>query len=103
MKVFNLTERYIDYRRKVLPPYGSQDYDMDFIPDRDLGLQKAGVLAFGSLPPGWSRPVVVQAPEAVVNTAPPVPVKVVPVSVPSPGTGSKVEFAEKAEEKKSKK
>lgn len=101
MKVFNLTEQYVDYRKKTLPPFGSLDYDMDFIPDRDLGLQKAGVLAFGALPKGWTKPappmpapVVPPAPKA----APPKPFEVV-----SPGSSSKVEFVSEKEEKKNRK
>lgn len=57
MRVFNLTERYIDYRGKVLKPFGSDNYpDMDYVPTRDLALQKSKVLAFGSLPKGWVKP-----------------------------------------------
>lgn len=54
--VFNLTGDYLDYRKKTIPPYGSMSFDLDFIPDRDLALAKAGVIAIGSLPPGWVRP-----------------------------------------------
>lgn len=58
MKVFNLTDKYIDYRGMVIRPYSNQNYPgLEFIPDRDRQLQTVGVLAFGSLPKGWSRPV----------------------------------------------
>lgn len=103
MKVFNLTEQYVDYRKKTLPPYGSLDYDMDFIPNRDQELQKAGVLSFGSLPPGWSRPMpVVDLPLPAVPVEAPVALPVV-LPVSNPGPSSKVEFASDKEEKKSKK
>lgn len=89
--VFNLTTSHLDYRKRTIAPYGSAQYDMDFIPDRDLALAKAGVLAFDALPVGWSRPVVVSPPEP----APAPRVDQAPKTQQNPGASSKVEFPEK--------
>lgn len=56
MKVFNLTDQIVDYRGKVIPPYGSEEYDITFIPDRDRALEKNGILSFGALPKWWRKP-----------------------------------------------
>jgi hypothetical protein len=56
MRVFNLTDQRVDYRGKLIPPYGSEEYDLDFIPDRDRQLEKAKMLAFGALPKWWRKP-----------------------------------------------
>lgn len=56
MKVYNLTDQTLHYAGRAIPPYGFEDIDVQFIPNRDLELQKKGVLSFGSLPIGWSRP-----------------------------------------------
>jgi hypothetical protein len=55
MKVFNLTEKMIDYRGKTLPPGGSQEFpELDvFVPTRDRELERQHVLAFGELPSWW--------------------------------------------------
>lgn len=52
MRVFNLTEKPLDYRGRTLPPSGGfLDFpDMAFIPDRDMRLQTEKVVAFGRLP-----------------------------------------------------
>lgn len=52
MRVFNLTEKPLDYRGRTIPPDGGYlDFpDMDFIPDRDLRLQQERILSFGRLP-----------------------------------------------------
>lgn len=56
MRVFNLTDQRVDYKGRTLPPYGSEEFDLSFIPDRDRGLEKAKILAFGALPKNWHRP-----------------------------------------------
>lgn len=56
MRVFNLTDQTLVYGGRSIAPYGSEEVAIDFIPNRDLALQKAGVLSFGSLPKGWSKP-----------------------------------------------
>lgn len=56
MRVFNLTDQPLVYGGRTISPYGSEEVSIDFIPNRDLALQKAGVLSFGSLPKGWSKP-----------------------------------------------
>jgi len=56
VRVFNLTPQSLVYRGRSIPPYGSEEIAVAFIPNRDLALQKAGVLSFGSLPNGWKPP-----------------------------------------------
>lgn len=56
MRVFNLTDQSLVYGGRTIAPYGSEEVAIDFIPNRDLALQKAGVLSFGSLPKGWTKP-----------------------------------------------
>lgn len=68
MRVFNLTDQRVDYKGRTIAPYGSDEFDLSFIPDRDRGLEKARILAFGALPKNWRRP---QPPPE------PVPVKMV--------------------------
>lgn len=64
MKVFNLTDKDIDYRGHLLKAYGSREYpDLSFIPNRDMTLQDAKVLSFGSLPVGWAPPAPKPEPE----------------------------------------
>ncbi len=69
MKVFNLTDQRVDYKGRTIAPYGSETYDLTFIPDRDRALEKAKILAFGALPKGWRKPAplieVVKVPVAV--------------------------------------
>lgn len=63
MKVYNLTTSDYTYKRVIIPANGGcVDIPMDFIPNRDLKLQKAGVLAFGALPKYWTpaKPVVAE-------------------------------------------
>lgn len=63
MKVYNLTNKHLDYRGKTMGPYGMSDHpDLKFVPNRDLAMAEAGMLAFGSLPKGWSRPAPVPEP-----------------------------------------
>ena len=70
MRVFNLTDQRVDYRGKVIPPYGSEEYDLGFIPDRDKTLEKKGMLAFGALPKWWRKPEPKPSlPPAVVKAA----------------------------------
>lgn len=102
MKVFNLTDRDIDYRGRLLGPYQSADYDIGFLPDRDLALQKAGVLAFGSLPKGWVKPAPKPEPVAPLAVqAKPVAPKTVaaPVSEVKVADAVEVKLVDKAEEK----
>lgn len=76
MKVFNLTDKHIDYRGKTMRAYGSEEYpDLVHVPNRDLLLQEEGLLAFGKLPKGWEKP----QPKAVVEVAPAAPVVAAPV------------------------
>lgn len=70
MRVYNLTDQRIDYKGRLIAPYGSEEYDITFIPDRDRNLEKAKILAFGFLPKGWKKP-----------QPPPEPVAKVPVAV----------------------
>jgi hypothetical protein len=57
VKVFNLTNKHIDYRGKTMGPYGMSDHpDLKHVPTRDLAMAEAGTLAFGSLPKGWKKP-----------------------------------------------
>ena len=56
MRIFNLTDGTVDYKGKSIRAYGSVDIDVQMIPDRDAALEKAGILAFGTLPVGWRRP-----------------------------------------------
>lgn len=56
MKIFNLTDKTIVYRGRQLLPYAVVEMDVDHIPDRDMLLQDKGMLAFGELPKGWTRP-----------------------------------------------
>lgn len=68
MRVYNLTDKHIDYRGKTMTPYGSSDHpDLKHVPGRDLAMAEAGMLAFGSLPKGWSKPEPVVIPEPVVE------------------------------------
>lgn len=71
MRVFNLTDKSIDYRGKTMGPYGHSDHpdlvDLSMVPTRDLAMQKAGMLAFGVLPTSWKKP------EPVAPPAPPAP------------------------------
>jgi len=63
VKVFNLTDKHVDYRGRTMPGYGMSEHaDLKHVPDRDLALQDAGILAFGSLPKGWSKPEPVPEP-----------------------------------------
>lgn len=73
MKVFNLSEKDLDYRgKKIAANGGSQMYaDLKFIPNRDLQLEKNGVIAFGTLPAGWQ-------PKVRKSVAPPPPVPAAP-------------------------
>lgn len=52
MRVYNLTDRPIEYRGRTIQPSGGfvEFHDLTFIPDRDLKLQTDKVLAFGVLP-----------------------------------------------------
>lgn len=68
MKVFNLTPQSLVYGGRTIPPYGSEEIAVAFIPNRDLALQKAGVLSFGSLPSDWKKPE--PKPDPVQQTAP---------------------------------
>lgn len=69
MKVFNLTDKPIAYRHKTLAAYASSDFDITNVSDRDLALQKAGLLAFGSLPRGWKKPEPIPVPKPVPAVA----------------------------------
>jgi hypothetical protein len=57
MRVFNLTEKALVYRRRTLPPNGgSFDFlDLRIVPLRDqkLAIGPNAVLAFGNLPDWW--------------------------------------------------
>ena len=55
MLVFNLTDKPLNYRGILLgADGGSHDFrDMEFIPNRDLLLERKRVLAFGTLPDWW--------------------------------------------------
>lgn len=90
MRVYNLTDQRVDYRGKLIPPYGSEEFDIDFIPNRDLALAKNKMLAFGALPKGWVKP----QPKVEAPPSPKVEVKAVavePKSVPYKGPPIQVE------------
>lgn len=55
MKVFNLTDKPIEYRGRSIPANGgSIEYaDLSFIPNRDMRLVEKRVLSFGDLPNWW--------------------------------------------------
>lgn len=55
MKVFNLTDKPIEYRGRSIPANGgSLEYaDLSFIPNRDMRLVEKRVLSFGDLPNWW--------------------------------------------------
>ena len=54
MRVYNVSTHEVTYKGKNIPPNGgSAEFKMDFIPNRDLALQDAKVLAFGALPKWW--------------------------------------------------
>ena len=55
MRVYNLSQKEVVYKGKRIPPNGGsvEVQGMSFIPDRDLALQEARVLAFGKLPKWW--------------------------------------------------
>jgi hypothetical protein len=69
MRVYNLTDHEVVYRRRtLLPRGGSLEFpDLSRPSDRDLKLAAAGILAFGVLPESWSPPAAVRrtAPKAV--------------------------------------
>ena len=75
MLVYNLTNGEVTYKGKKVPPNGGSVNipDLSFIPNRDLELEKARILAFGSLPRWWA---VEQALKTTV--AAPVPVVELP-------------------------
>jgi hypothetical protein len=56
VKVYNLTAAEVTYKGRRIPPNGGcVDFkDLAFVPNRDLELQDAKVLAFGSLPHWWN-------------------------------------------------
>jgi hypothetical protein len=58
VKVYNLTDRTIDYRGRLIPANGGwvEMPELTYIPDRDLRLAEARYLAFGSLPDWWHPP-----------------------------------------------
>ena len=62
MRVFNLTSHPLAFRQKVIPPSGAflEFPELDqFVPTRERALEKAKVIAFGTLPADW-RPVPVR-------------------------------------------
>lgn len=101
--VFNLTEKPITYRKRVIPPNGGSFTFLDLrkIPARDQALAKGtnAVLAFGSLPAWWlakqaSKKAAIRTAQAAAKAkaeakaGPPAPAMAVkasppPVSVPT--------------------
>jgi hypothetical protein len=53
MMVWNTTNTPLEYRGKMLLPGNGLEFDMDFIPNRDLKLQANKVLYFGDSLPLW--------------------------------------------------
>ena len=80
MRVYNVTQGEITYRGKKIPPNGGsvEFQDITFIPNRDLALQDAKMLAFGSLPKWWKV-------EQALKTKAPVAAQVVAAVVAQPG------------------
>ena len=79
MRVYNLSQGEITYKGKKIPPNGgsAEFQDLTFIPNRDLALQDAKILAFGSLPKWWKVEQALKAtvPVAAVVTKPGAPNK----------------------------
>lgn len=79
MRVYNLTDKPLDFRGRVLPANGGSTTfpELDgFVPDRERQLEKAGVIAIGSLPVMWrprSAPPVTKATLITSKLAVPVP------------------------------
>lgn len=80
MRVFNLTDKPIEYRGRAIPANGgSLEYaDLSFIPNRDMRLVEKRVLSFGDLPNWW---VSQRAEKQRVAAPPPKPVQKVSVSM----------------------
>jgi hypothetical protein len=57
MRVYNLTDKVLDFRgKKISPKGGSMEYgDLTYIPTRDRALEVAGIISIGSLPEGWKK------------------------------------------------
>lgn len=91
MRVFNLTDQPLMYGGRTIPPYGSEEVSLDFIPNRDLALQKAGVLSFGSLPRGWAKPS--PKPEPTVSSLPVVVVDTPKTEAVEPPVTEKLDLA----------
>lgn len=53
MKVWNTSATPIEYRGKTIPPGSGLEFNMDFVPNRDLKLQSDRVLFFGEALPLW--------------------------------------------------
>lgn len=72
MRVYNLTDGVIIYRRRPIPSRGgSLEYsDLTTVPDRDRRLEEKKILAFGSLPKWYlekqAAPTEVKAADKVV-------------------------------------
>lgn len=78
MRVFNLTKTDHVYKGRTIPPNGgSLEYGEIFVPDRDLALEKAGILAFGKLPTNWkpAAPIQILQPSSTVEVKPVVETK----------------------------
>ena len=80
MKVFNLTDKPIEYRGRSIPANGgSLEYaDLSFIPNRDMRLVEKRVLSFGDLPNWWLS---MRAEKQKISAPPPKPVQKASVSV----------------------
>jgi hypothetical protein len=90
VRVFNLTDQTLVYGGRSIAPYGSEEVAIDFIPNRDLALQKAGVLSFGSLPKGWSKPEPKPDPVRPVETPKAAPIEV-PLLIEEPAPQEKLD------------
>jgi hypothetical protein len=68
MLVYNLSDRAIEYKGKLIPANGgSRDYpSLTFVPDRDRSNK---FLSFGSLPKGWKPPKPAKEPAPKATTA----------------------------------
>jgi hypothetical protein len=68
MRVFNLSPQEVTYKGRRIPPNGgSAEFPtLSFIPDRDLALQEARILSFGSLPKWWKVGQAIKATKPVV-------------------------------------
>ena len=75
MKVWNTSSTPLEYRGRLITPGDGLEFTIDFIPDRDLKLQKDKLLSFGEELPLWYT-----LQKSVSYTSPPTPAAAEPVA-----------------------